>query len=218
MEAPRRDGASTRSLTAGIARRVRALRTEARLSGPGLATAMNGQGIPWNRTTVAKLETGRRESISVAELLALAVVLGVPPAWLLVDPKAGTPVPVAEGIEVDPWTALLWLTGSQPLEEPAGEAWASAQGALRPLVALAKLLESYRLIQRVCAGDVVVSSDPAESRRDWEDAEARTLQSIANQLGQFRALDLPAPQVPADVRKRAAELNIELPDQKEIAP
>lgn len=89
-------------------------------SGPALATAMNGQGIPWNRTTVAKLETGRRESITVQELLALARVLEVPPVWLLVDAKAGTPVPIAEGVEVDPWAALLWLTGTQPLDGRAG--------------------------------------------------------------------------------------------------
>lgn len=77
---------------------------------------MNEQGIPWNRTTVAKLETGRRESISVRELLALAVVLDVPPVWLLADPKQDGLVAIAEGLEVEPWSALLWLTGTQPLE------------------------------------------------------------------------------------------------------
>jgi transcriptional regulator with XRE-family HTH domain len=168
----------------------------------------------WSRSTVVKLENNKRESVSLQDWLALATVLGVPPIWLLADPKAGTPVPIAGHGELDPWTALLWLTGSRPLKEPAGEAWASAYSVLRPLVILARLLESYRLLQRVVAGDVVVGSDPVEARRDWEAAEASTLQSITDQLGQFSALHLPVPPVPADVRKRAAELGIELPDQE----
>lgn len=202
-------------MTTVIAERVKTLRTQARLSGPALAAAMKERGFAWNRTTVAKLETGHRESVSVAELLALAVILGVPPVWLLADPQAGTPVPIAGGIVVDPWSALLWLTGHQPLEEPGGDAWATAQDTLRPLIALAKSLENYRLVQRVCAGEVVVGSDPAAAKGDWEAAEARTLQLIATQLGQFRKLGyLPIPQMPPDVRKRAAELGIELPGQE----
>lgn len=73
------------AVTEHIAGRVRALRGAARLSGPALAVAMNDRGIPWNRSTVAKLETGRRESVAVQELLALAAVFGIAPADLLPD-------------------------------------------------------------------------------------------------------------------------------------
>jgi transcriptional regulator with XRE-family HTH domain len=167
----------------------------------------------WSRSTVVKLENNKRESVSLQDWLALATVLGVPPIWLLADPKTSTPVPIAGHGELDPWTALLWLTGSRPLKEPAGEAWASAYSVLRPLAILARLLESYRLLQRVVAGDVVVGSGPVDTGH-WEAAEASTLQSIANELGQFRALQLPVPQVPPDVRKRAVVLGIELPGQE----
>ena len=205
-------------MTTVIAARVKTLRKRARLSGPALAAAMKERGFAWNRTTVAKLETGHRESVSVPELLALAVILGVPPVWLLADPQAGTPVPLAQGIVVDPWRALLWMTGNQPLEEPGGDAWTKAQYVLRTLAELAKLLENYHLLQGMLAGDVVVGSDPAESKRDWEAAETRTLQSIADRLGQLRAHDLPAPQLPPEVLKHAAELGIKLPGQEELAP
>jgi transcriptional regulator with XRE-family HTH domain len=224
----RKDPERADPITRLIASRVREIRQQQRLSGAALGAAVRDLGLQgWVDSTVGKLETSRRESVTVRELLALAVVLGVPPVWLLVDPKAGTPVPVAEGIEVDPWTALLWLTGSQPLEGPGGDAWTSAQYALRPLVTLAKLLENYRRLQetfdmpmmsRTGAGDMV-AVDPAEARRDLEATETRTLQSIANQLGQFRDLaHLPVPQVPPDVRKRAVELGIELPGQEGFAP
>jgi transcriptional regulator with XRE-family HTH domain len=128
MEAP-----ATAGITPMIAQRMKVLRAEARLSGPALAAAMNKLGIPWNRTTVAKLETGKRESISAHELLVLAVVLDVPLVWLLADPKSDTPVPIAKGIDVDPQTALLWMTGKQALSDQPGAAWSKAATVLAHL-------------------------------------------------------------------------------------
>lgn len=77
-------------VTAVIATRVRALRRVLGLSGAQLAERLSRHGIHWNRSTAAKLETGRREAISVQELLALADVLGVPPMSLVEQgPAAG---------------------------------------------------------------------------------------------------------------------------------
>ena len=222
-------------MTTVIAERVKTLRKQARLSGPALAAAMKERGFAWNRTTVAKLETGHRESVSVAELLALAVILGVPPVWLLADPKAGTPVPIAEGIEVDPWTALMWLTGSQPLAGPDSESrHATAYLALSHLNTLARLLAQYHQFRKMLdlpmvsapEGDVVVTEpgvittfgDPAGMRRTTEAAEASTLRAIADRLGQFRALGLSVPPLPPEVCKRAVELGIDLPGQEGFTP
>lgn len=63
-------------------RRMCELRKERRLSGAAVARRMTELGIPWDRNTVAKLETGRR-SLSIDELLALATALCVSPADLL---------------------------------------------------------------------------------------------------------------------------------------
>ncbi len=229
MEAP-----LAQTVTTVLAARVKALRTKARLSGPALAVAMNEHGIPWNRTTVAKLETGRRESVTVQELFALALVLDVPPVWLLVDPEVGRAVPIAEGVEADPWTSLMWLTGWQPLEGSGEGAWAGAHNALYQLHTLAEALVTYRSIRRMTARPIVpapldqedaavepgthyVHGDLAEARRELDAIEAAQLRAIADRLGQFRALQLPVPPVPPDVRKRAAELDIELPGQ-EVTP
>jgi transcriptional regulator with XRE-family HTH domain len=180
----------------------------------------------WSRSTVVKLEHNKRESISLQDWLALATVLGVPPIWLLADPRAGTPVPITEGIEVDPWTALLWLTGTQPLDGPGGDAWARAYEPLRQLQILARVLEQYRKIRQTLdlpmvsaegdavAGVLSVHGDLAETRRTLEAIEGAQLRAVADQLGQFRQLQLPVPQMPADVCTRAAELGIELPDQE----
>ena len=49
--------------------------------------------MDWTRIVVTKLETGRRQSVSVEELLALAYVLNVAPVHLLVpwDDDAALP-------------------------------------------------------------------------------------------------------------------------------
>jgi hypothetical protein len=70
--------------TAVIAARVRELRGAR--SADWLAREMQRQGIGWTRLVVTKLETGRRQSVSVEELLALAAVLDVSPLHLLVPP------------------------------------------------------------------------------------------------------------------------------------
>jgi hypothetical protein len=44
---------------------------------------MQANGIPWNRDIVANLESGRRASFDVAELVALAGIFDVQPAVLL---------------------------------------------------------------------------------------------------------------------------------------
>ncbi len=189
---------------------------------------MNERGIPWNRTTVAKLETGRRETVTVQELLALALVLNVPPVWLLADPEGGSAVAVAEGVEADPWTALLWLTGWQPLEESGAGAWASANNAIRLLHALGSELMTWRSMRRatdvalvpamidqqdVPVGELPVWGDLEEARRQLDAPETAQLRAIADRLRQFRELQLPVPQMPANVGKRAAELGVELPGQ-----
>ncbi len=95
------------------------------------------------------------------------------------------------------------------------------------------MLEQYRMIRQTLdlrmvsvAGDAVadagvlsvVRGDPAEARRTLEAAEEAQLRAVADRLGQFRQLQLPVPQMPPDVRKRAVELGIELPGQEEVAP
>lgn len=64
---------------------------------------------------VAKLETGRRQGISVEELLALAYVLNVAPVHLLVPPLASPDarwqVTPNGAVEVTPSTARAWVRG-----------------------------------------------------------------------------------------------------------
>jgi transcriptional regulator with XRE-family HTH domain len=209
------------SITEVIAGRVRGLRTAAGWSGAALAERLNERGIPWNRTTVAKLETGRRESITVQELLALAVVLEVPPVWLLTDPSAERAVPIAEGIELDPWAALLWLIGKQPLKKRPGRNWDEPALVLERLYALVAAVDKYRRHQRDVQelrsearldprnGDIQRHLDENEPEVAWS-----LLDDLAKPLRELSDLEMPVPPLPADVRKRAEELGVELPAEK----
>lgn len=72
-----------RNPTADLIRNMRAMRKSRGWSAELLATAMRTAGVPWERAVVAKLETGRRAQVTVAELFALATVFGVEPLDLI---------------------------------------------------------------------------------------------------------------------------------------
>lgn len=81
------------SATATIAANMRTLRRARGLTGAQVAEAMRERGIPWQQGVVTKLETGRRENVSAAELLALADIFGVEPMTLTqgkLEVKVGT--------------------------------------------------------------------------------------------------------------------------------
>lgn len=77
-------------------------------------------GHPLDRSVIAKLEKGHRQSISVPELLVLAHALGVPPLMLVLPLGQDQAVEVLPGRTVAVTDALRWLTGENPLP---GDAW-----------------------------------------------------------------------------------------------
>lgn len=105
--------------TAVVAARVRELRRQRGWTGQQLADAMTALGIPWNRGLVSKLEIGDRETISVAELIALACAFRVSPIALVVPSEptdyALTPNCVSSQI----LRVYDWIVGRDGL--PTGE-------------------------------------------------------------------------------------------------
>lgn len=117
--------AHTNSPTAVIAKRVRELRTRRGWSAQRLAEYLSQVGVPWDRSIVANLENGRRQTISVEEWLALAYVLDVAPINLLVPVRENAtfrvvPDPLVDdqhardGVVMAP-DARQWIDGKQPL-------------------------------------------------------------------------------------------------------
>lgn len=108
-----RDGAEP--LTAVVAARVKEVRRKRGWSAERLAAEMAKVGVPWTRMVVTKLETGRRPSVSLTEVLALAYVLGVAPIHLIVPTEGDAPYPVTPEWVVKPARAREWIRGRHPL-------------------------------------------------------------------------------------------------------
>jgi transcriptional regulator with XRE-family HTH domain len=106
------DGAVTPVAT--IASRVKELRGRRGWTAADLGAALTRRGIKWDRFTVAGLESGKRQNVTVSELLALALVLDVAPVNLLV-PVTTVPFEVTPA-RVEPADDVrAWFRGEHPL-------------------------------------------------------------------------------------------------------
>jgi len=117
-----------------VAGRLKDLRRRYGLSAAQLAEQCAAAGVPeLTPAVIANIETGRRDQatgqrrrqVTVEELLALAIVLNVPPLALLVRPDAET-IPVTPEVQAHPAEVLLWLLAEQPLLQASGS-WSFEQ-------------------------------------------------------------------------------------------
>lgn len=111
-------------LTSVVAAQIRFYRGQRGYSAQDLSDRCAALGFAIPRPVLSNLENGRRESVSVAELIVLARALDVPPLQLLV------PVGRAESLELFPgasrpaWDAARWITGEisgAELDSPRGD-------------------------------------------------------------------------------------------------
>lgn len=97
-----------------VAKRVREARNRKGMTAAELADDLKRRGLDWDRQTVTKLETGRRQNVSVVELLALARVLDVAPLHLLV-PLEDVEFQVTPKESVPAGRVRSWVRGWEPL-------------------------------------------------------------------------------------------------------
>lgn len=82
-----------------------------RLSAQGLADRCAELGHPLDRSVIAKLEKGIRQTVSVADLLVLAKALDLPPLALVFPVGYEEEAEVLPGRSEHPVTALRWASG-----------------------------------------------------------------------------------------------------------
>ena len=83
-------------------------------------TAELGMRIP--RSVLANLESGRRNTVSAAEILVLAAALDVPPSLLLFPIGRLELMDALPDLPLPPWQAFEWFTAERELgvvTEPA---------------------------------------------------------------------------------------------------
>src|SRR5512132_1898192 len=99
-----------------LAQRVRELRRRRGLSAAQLAERLRQVGLDWDRSIVANLENGRRASLDVAELLALALVLDVAPVHLLIPLDDDQPYRVTPTRVEPAGRTRDWVRGADVLD------------------------------------------------------------------------------------------------------
>jgi hypothetical protein len=161
---------------------------------------MTKAGIPWGPETVREFEDGHRHCLDVEELLALAVVLSVPPVALLTDSSVPT-VAVTPQVEVPTAYGLLWMLGEQPLHGMTG-AWTAETLAIRvarrfhdSMCRAVKAHETLATIDRL-AREGHLDFSTAESRRsDQERVLLHSLAELCNAIHDMRSNGIAVPRL-----------------------
>jgi transcriptional regulator with XRE-family HTH domain len=143
--------AASETPTKTVAARVRQYRTDRGWSARVLAEKCQQAGLKWERDVVANLESGRRNMVTLDELLILALVLNVPPV-LLVTPLGGKDEQqVAPDVQAKPWDVYRWFVGE--IADPRGDGfaapeamsnWSKAQEPIRLYQKLFKTIDDLR--------------------------------------------------------------------------
>lgn len=105
-------------------------KTKQGITAQALADRCTALGMPMDRTVIAKLEKGTRQTITVGEVIVFARALEVPPVALLFDLGNPETVEVLPGKDADSWSALKWFTGEAsrlPDEQPSPQAESGAE-------------------------------------------------------------------------------------------
>jgi transcriptional regulator with XRE-family HTH domain len=126
---------------------------QGRLTGQQLADNTEQLGYPITRSQIANYESGRKQSLDLAELLVLAAALGVPPVALLFPNLPDGDVEVLPGQVMSSADAMRWFTGENDSSEP--------QSDLGRLIALTrKRFDMERKRDRYRAGvDMLLAMD-----------------------------------------------------------
>lgn len=102
------------TLLSTVAQQVRTARRRRGWTAAELGAAMTRVGVQWDRFAVTKLENGKRKTLTLTELAALARVLEIPPVLLLFPLGHAEQVEVLPGQIVGTWAGLKWFTGEAP--------------------------------------------------------------------------------------------------------
>jgi hypothetical protein len=94
---------------------MRQVREQHPLSRPKLSARLAEIGFAMDWTTIRKIEEGRKKTVPLDYVFAIAYALDVSPAFLL-RPDAEEHIAVAPNVEPEDNTRLeLWLRGDEPL-------------------------------------------------------------------------------------------------------
>jgi len=179
----------------GIGQRIGAERRKAGLTGDQLAERTGELGYLIPRATIANIESGRREQVSVQEVAVLAAALGVPPTVLVFDVAAAEvelmPGRVEPGIAAAEWWAgnkAGNLRSQVPLDRQA-EALPSSLTLTRQAARLQMaFLRAWKEYERL--GNLHQAGDPDLTLDlEWDNARSAVQNAATHLIDAYGGID-----------------------------
>ncbi|MBF4568512.1 helix-turn-helix transcriptional regulator [Plantibacter sp. VKM Ac-2880] len=111
------DDTWTERIAAQVGQRVKAARESRvpRMSAQSLADSTVRLGHEVKRSVISNLESGRRGTVTLADVLVLAYALDVPPMLLMTPLGTDDACEVLPGRMESTWDAVEWISGHDPL-------------------------------------------------------------------------------------------------------
>ncbi|MDV5147214.1 helix-turn-helix transcriptional regulator [Streptomyces sp. SBC-4] len=156
----------------GVAAELRRHRELRGMSAQELADACASIGAPIQRSVIANLENGRRASVGIAEVMAFAAALKIPPISLIVPLGYESEVEILPGVKKDPYMAAYWImgmTGPEPDGLLADDYESPMTLADSALMDVDEVLSLRDLVSRV--GRLVLEQKPQRDQLKSEAAE-----------------------------------------------
>lgn len=184
-----------------IAGEVRRHRQAQKMSAQQLADRCEELGLEMPRSVIANLENGRRESVSVAELLILATALDVAPV-LLTAPLGYEPkTEILPGRFLRTWDAVLWQSGETRLpSDPSVEEtdWLDVTDDQAVVPLFHEHDELMHDLATIGPSEAIINARGKIVKTN-ADLRARTEASLRQLRARMRQLGLSPPQLPADL-------------------
>jgi transcriptional regulator with XRE-family HTH domain len=207
------EGWQTR-LTSTVAAQIRLYRQMHQMSTQDLADRCAELGFAIPRPVLSNLENGRRESVSVAELIVLARALQTSPLQLAMPVGRQETIELTPGEQVAVWDAARWFTGELWLDHDPPvrtllPGWAPRVDPADPLTAfrrhdaLVAAWYSYRsTFARPDPGDPAAQPGPTQRMQDVADEEMQRVEADLRHLRQrMRQHELIPPPLPPELER-----------------
>jgi len=185
----------------GVGKRVAYYRNRADLTAVMLSARCAELGLPLDRGTIAKLETGHRNSVTVDEVYVLAAALDVPPVQLLFGVGTEEGAEILPGQHVPAFRAAQWVSGEGPLPGPFDAGVVTVTDVhddtpARPLVLYRLADEAFtdemRAESRARAADRSGHADRADGWREAAERSRMARENLRRQAAAEKILPPPA--------------------------
>lgn len=199
-----------------VASQIRLYRAMAGLSAQDVANRCAELGFPIPRPVLSNLETGRRDAVSVSELIIIARALEVSPLQLVMPVGRQEMIELLPGQDRPVWDAARWFSGEinqYQLEDEVRPPLPGFKGNVLPDDPLPAFRRHDELLARWHeSADALTAADALDSQ--MLELRARRMRQLEEDLGhlrrQMRVQGLTPPPLPPDLA------NVDRPTRKPV--